>query len=744
MEENDYRIDEVFDTRSRVNKTTHHQSKKHKKLNYKKLLIIIGIIVIIIVLGIVSYLLLHKEPVIKENLVYTEFDPLITKLDNDTYYIFGAKSDITFEITPNDRFSYQILDEDKKEVTTTKENKDKNITILPPSESYEDGKTYTLKITDGVFADSKLKDAKKIIFSIARPAANNYTLKENVISLDNPKIENNKLTTDEAYKQNDIIVIKEDNKIINSYKIAKDNSDGTYELTSPKIDEVFETIDYYGMEKLNLSAFTTNEELKNYLIGTITNNILNSLVDTVYAKENIEIKEPKWNQKTQSLSFSIIIDAKENTKLFESNVKNHQTKAELYVSVKVNLYKNVTMSNYDYALSFEYTINNKANLLSTNDKINELNDNIRNEKADYDATWLVKEYKDFNTDKIDITKSLGNMVVSTEVPGLNVSFDLSFILNTDIKTILDSNVSGKIMTTMGINSNKEIYGSYKFDGAGNVTTIGDGNISLGFTSKTILNFIDVNLESNLNSSMYVNSKSEIKEKDNKDDKENKIISYEVKADISHNGTYNLNGIINEEKLSKKVAEDKQVLKTYQKQFEFTKPKEKKEEKEEDKKPEYKYTKEETIKKLTDAYNELASKEELNLRGGTVTVSFNSEKTLDANNNEFITKWTYDNSVSYTCSYDYLNKNMDCDNFENAQSYIKNACDELYNEYLTYQETGECDNDDAMEWENLYANIDSCYYETIPKNKPSDYTDDFNKILKQANLTEADLEVLKAS
>ena len=727
MEENDFHIDEVFNTKT--NSIKKNRGNKHKKMNYKRVFIIIGIFIILIVLGIAIYFYLKKEPIIKENLIYTEFEPLITKLDDETYYIFGAKSDIAFEITPKEKFNYQVSDEDNKEVITTKETKDNNI-IIKSSETYIEGKTYTIKINDGIFTDDKLKNAKKIIFNIARPSANNYALKESVIKLDNPKIENNKLFTDTKYKLNDIIAISKDNKIINSYKINKENEDGTYELISPKIEEVFDTIDYYGMEKLNLSAFTTNEELKTYLINTITNHILDSLVDTVYAKENIEIKKPTWNKKTQSLSFSIIIDAKENTKLFENNIKNHQTKTELYVSVKINLYKNVTLNNYDYALSFEYTINNKESLLSTNTKIIELNDNLKNNKVEYDATWLLKDYKDIENDKIDINKSLGNIIVSTEVPCLNVAFGLDFIMNANIKSMLDSNLSGKVITTMGINSNKDIYGSYSFDVTGNITSIGDGNTSFGFSSKTSLDFLNINLESNLSPLMYTTSKSDIKEKDNKN------INYEVKSDIGHNGTYNLSANIDNDKKSKKIYDNKQVINNYQKQIEFIIPKEVEEI------SKYKYTKEEINKKLTDAYNELSNKEEWILRGGSVTVSFIAEKTIDTANNKFITKYTYDNSTSYTCSYDYLDKSMNCDNFENAQNYIKNACDDLYNEYLTYQETGECDNLDAAEWENLYDNLNSCYFETISETKPTDYQEDFNKILKQANLTEVDLAILK--
>ena len=736
MKENDFSIDEVFDTRKSTDKSNESKAKKHKRPVNKKIFIICGIVLALIIAALIMYFIMHKKPVPKENLVYTEFDPLITKLDDETFYIFGAKRDTKFEVVPSDNFSYQILDEEGNEISTNKENKNDKLIITAPNESYKEGQSYTIKINNGTFASNDLKEAKKIVFSIARPAANNYTIKDTVITLDNPKIENNKLVSTEEYKENDIIVATNKNKVIDSYKITKVNSDGTYDLTNPQIGEVFDTIDYYGMEKLNLSAFATNEELKNYLINTISKHILDSLVDTVYAKESIEIKEPVWNQKTQSLSFSVIIDAKENTKLFESSVlKNHQANVELYINVKANLYKNVTLTNYDYALSLEYTINNKININSIDNKIIELNDNIRNNKKDYDATWLLTDYSKIVNDKVEISKSLGNVIIQTDIPNLSVSLNPNFIMNTDLKAIINGNASGKIITTAGINSKKTLYGNIVFNGQGDGTSIGDGNIFTGFALNSSIKFLNMKLDSNLNTLAYIESKADIKEKDNNDDKENKTINYEIKADIGYNINYNLTATIDAEKLNKKIFDNKKVLKTYEKQSTFTKQKEQKEETN-------KYTAEEVREKLKTAYNEIGEQEEWTVRGGAITVSFISEKTIDVDNNKLINTVTYDGSTSYTCNYDYLNKTINCDNFESTQNYIKNACDILHDDYLNYLETGEADNEDAIEWENLYDSLDSCYYETITKNAPTDYKEDFDKILNQAKLSDADLEVLK--
>lgn len=730
MEEN---IDEIFDT-NRTGKNVKHAKPKNNK--NKKVILIIALIVLLLSVAVlvIKILLKDREPVSKENLVYSEFNPLISKLNDETYYIFGAKKDISFKITKQDKFSYQILDEEGTEIKTEIENDKDNSIIKAPEELYTPGKTYTLKIENGLFTDDELKSAKKIIFNITRPSANKYELKENVIVIDNANIENNKLKTQEVYKENDIIAIRQDGKIINSFKINKVNSDGTYDLTNPKTDEVFESIDYYGMEKINLSSFETNKELNAYLINKIQNQLVKYLADTVYAKENIEIKKPKWDKKTNQLKLSVIIDAPENTKLFENSIlKQHKSDIEIFVAVSANLYKDVTLDKYDYAISMEYTFNNKVTLTSTNDKIVELNDNVRNNKTDYDATWLNEEYTKIENDKMDINKSFGKNIVYTEIPGLNIAFDFNFIINSDIKTILDGNMAGKMTTSAGINSNKDIYGNIIMTSQGNITSIGDGNTSIGYAAKTTLSYLDnLKLEANIIPVMHIESKSDIKDDS---DKENIKITYEVKSNNVFNNSYNLDGIVNGDKVSKKIYDNKQELKTYEKKAEFTKKKEKKEE-------EFKYTAEEVRQKITEAYNELNSKGEWVINGGSIIMAFKSNKTIDVDNNKLIATWTYDGSATYTCSYDYLNKNMKCNNFKETQDYIKNACNAFHDDYLNYQETGEIDNEDAAEWENLYDSLESCYYEIILETEPKNYNEDFTKILDKAELTEKDLGVLK--
>ena len=202
----------------------------------------------------------------------------------------------------------------------------------------------------------------------------------------------------------------------------------------------------------------------------------------------------------------------------------------------------------------------------------------------------------------------------------------------------------------------------------------------------------------------------------------------------------------------KKEEDKEKEETPPTKEENKKEEKKEESKKEEKpiqKPEekppivYKYTKDEVKRRLREAYDELATMDTWTSRGGTFLMEFTSTKIIDTDTNKFIATYTYDGSASYTCSYDYLDKTMNCSNFNETLSYIKGICDTAYNDYLNYLETGEIDNEDNEEWEAIYDSIDACYYEIMPREAPNNYDEDFNKILTKADLTIQDLEVLKS-
>ena len=706
-----------------VNNLNGKNDTKKKLIIYACIIIIIGIISIGIII-----LFKHTDKSPEKNLIYHEFEPLISKIDDETYYIFGAKKDISFEITPNDNFSYKLIDEDGNELLIDVVN---NV-IKAPNDGYKDGTRYELTITNATFKDEKIKNAKKIIFNTIRPTIGGYTFSDNVKTQNdnNYKIENDILTTSNKYELNDIVAIIKDNKV---YKITKVNNDNTYQVTIPKIEEVFKDIDYYGMEKVNLSSFVIDDKLKMYMMNIVKN----SLIKTVYAKENVEIKEAVWDDSNQTLNLTINITSNEKTNIFTSSLNSHKLIAEMNITISANIYKDITIKHSEYALELNYEYNYKFNLKNNSDKINNLNNNFTNNIHENDLTWLLNDYSKIANDKLSNNINLGKTIVNTEVIGTNIELDLGLILDIDAKTIMNSSLSGNLNVTTGFN-NLDNYQNYIVVNSGEFSSIGNNNNRVGYYSNIVLTSLDkTDINSSINTLMYMDSTETINSKDN-----NKEAEYEVNGE---NGNY-LKITIND----KNIIDKKLSVKTYNKKYTLVdnKKEEKKEEKPiespEEKPPiVYKYTKEEIKRKLQTAYDELASLDTWTMRGGTFLIDFKSNKIIDVENNIFSAIYTYDGSVSYNCDYDYINKSMKCTNYNETKSYIKNICDEAYNDYQNFLVTGEIENEDNEEWENIYDSMDACYYEIIPSTEPLNFDEDFNKILTKANLTIQDLDVLKS-
>ena len=156
-----------------------------------------------------------------------------------------------------DNFSYKIYDQDKKEVWVNTTEEDNILTIKYPDEFYAYGETYYLEIENGKFLDNKYKDFNKIIFSIARPTKQSFTLNDNVINVNikDITIDGNIIKTNNEYKDDDIILVYDNEEIKKAYKLVKKKDNNQYEYEIPNMKEIFKDIDYYGKEKISLANF---------------------------------------------------------------------------------------------------------------------------------------------------------------------------------------------------------------------------------------------------------------------------------------------------------------------------------------------------------------------------------------------------------------------------------------------------------------------------------------------------------
>lgn len=703
------------------------------KINKKVLLIGMVLILLCLILGIIFINKRNDE----KNLVYDNFEPVITKINDDSYYMFGVNKDISFKIEKEDNFSYQLVDSNDKEVdVTVKEEEDNNVTITAPVSLYNEGEEYRLKINNGKFIDDDFGDTKEVIFSVKRAASQTYKLKENVKSVNNKdiSIDRDIIKINDNYKENDIIVLYDKKNISMIYKIIKVEDNQEYKVTIPKLDEVFDEFDYYGMEKIDLSNFLINDDIKAYLTGMIKRKIYDSLIDTVYADNNVIIEGPTWNKAEGKLEYSVKIESDKESKIFDNDfLKYHKTKLDFTVSISALLYRNINFDNYDMALIINMDINSNIDLINTNDNFNELVKAINDNDKEYDTDWLLNDYDGVNHDKASFDKTIGEVLVATKIPGLYIKINTGLLVNIDSNANTKANYNQKIRLVGGISKNIGIYGDYYADNNGNTSAL--GNSAIDISNITNMNIMFMNndiLKLYISFGFNNNSKIEIKSIDGNE--KEKIISVDNKVEEGVSGKFNIYSSNSDEDVSKTIFDKRDVVDNDEVHLEFIK---KIKEEEIDIK---KYTASEIREMIKNSFNELNNV--IDKSGDAVTLEYYVDKEIDVDNNTITGIGVYDEKIRYTCIYNYLDETMKCNNFENVQSYVKNKCDNLYNQYLIFEETGECDDENAEEWEFLYGSLDDCYYETIDKKEPTNYKEDFDKILTNANLSYDDLNVLK--
>lgn len=701
-----------------------------KRVNKRSLGVVIIIILLLLLTGtIIAYYLINGKQKPIEHLVYDEFDAIGGRINDSTYYLLGASDDVSFDVIKEKEFSYEITDSDGKKIDNQVTEGD-TIKIKAPADLYKEGATYHLKITNGKFKDDKYKGIKEIIFKIGRPAKQIMTIKENLPKIDIKDVEitDDSIKLNGEYKENDIILVYDKDILKGSYKLGKKGTDNKYSYTIPENNLIFDDIDYYGKERINLSDYANNKDF---------NLFLNSLIHTVYAKEEVTVNKPVWNKKDGTLEVGITIYAS-NKKEF---LTNHDAKIELTLVFSIDLYKDIRLDETNYALAINYYIKVKNNLNYSNDNFNnfyeviKFKDNVEN----YGTKWLEDSYTNLENDKKLINKSFGTILVKTEIPGLYLDIDTGIFMDINSKAFLNSSLTGKNTLIIGIN-NDEIYSDYSFDNKSDINFVGDNDNKIAGIINAKLHFMNnFKMDTSVTAGLYTNGKTELKI--NNEDETQTIINYMVTGDSGFFAKY----LVSTNNIKEKtIFDDKTSLTKYDKKGKISsnKKEKKEEDKVENKEPTYKYTADKVRELLQSGYDALANLDGWEVPMGSFTTHAMSEKTIDVNNNTFTGAWNYDNTVSYSCTYNYVTEEMTCNNFSEAQTYVKGTCDAMHNDYLTYVETGETDNEDAKEWENLYSSIEACYYEAIPSSEPTDFKEDIQNILNQSELTFEDLGVLK--
>lgn len=464
--------------KEKVKKTeTKEKQNKVNLDNKKKLIILISSIVLITIIGITIFLVLRNNDEYK----LADVEPTISTLEDGTYYIFGSPNNQSFEVEAKEDFAYKVVDEESNEVEVLTTKKDNKVLINAPEELYEDGKTYTLTITNGKFIDEELKEASVVSFSIVRKSKQSSELNKNVksISSETNKVSESDdkitLTSEETYKTGDIILI--DNKKV--YKIEK-AEDGVYQLSIPTIQEVYKEFDYYGSTYLNLSEFEENEEVEEYLVAYAEENIIDKIIPKVNAASKVEV-DYKWDKKVNGLVATIHAETDPGDKIFnKSFLKHHKLSFDYEVVIKIKVNYDIFFDKYDVNFTLEVSNTPSFTIKTESEILDKIKEGLKVYTAGENALALLQsDYKTVEKDTKNLKQTVGKVVAPTPVPGLDIIVDIGLIMEADLKANMNATLTNANTITIGLSNKKGLYGNLKYKNTINASAFGEASMRLG-------------------------------------------------------------------------------------------------------------------------------------------------------------------------------------------------------------------------------------------------------------------------
>ncbi|MBO5120326.1 MAG: hypothetical protein J6C28_01390 [Bacilli bacterium] len=477
-------------------KTSKKDEKKKSKIN-KKLVIIISLLVIGFIIGLL-FLVSYMRDVKKTKLA--ESEPIVSMLDDGTYYMMGASLDESFEVLVQDDFSYEVLDEDEKKVHVIEEKSKGKVVIKPTEEGWDEGETYTLKITNGKFNDSELSEANIVTFSTIRIASQShkYTKNVEVASNDSVKVNDNVVKTKKNLKVGEILVTEDSNNNPKAaYKITKVNSDGTYEVEIPKLEEVFSKFDYYNMEYLDLSEIEVNEEFAAYLASVAKKSIVDSLMLDVDAAAKVKVTYPKYNKKDKEVVFGVTLETDPGDKVFnKSFLKHHKLSTGYEVGIKAKAYENFeSIVTWDVGIEFEIRQSINTGIKTESETLDKIKNNFSTLAADKTGiNWLSDELYKIEKDDYGLDKKFGEVSVESGIPGIQILLTTNLLLDFDIKGNISSNLTNTTKASFGYSTEKEFYATASTKNKMTAEAMAEGKVRIGVTAKAgveLLNMVNL-------------------------------------------------------------------------------------------------------------------------------------------------------------------------------------------------------------------------------------------------------------
>ena len=216
-------------------------------------------------------------------------------IDSETgeYMLMNVPRNYRFNISLEDGQSVSADDFAVSEITGETASaivdvSETSATVSAPEGGYKEGTLYVLDLAGkGSFTDKKYSRAQKILFCTERSRGNNIDYTDNVIPVEADRVivEEGKITADGKYSEGDILLtdgngdgIEEFYKLENA---AVEDNETTADIGEPTAEEVYETIDVFYYEGINLEDIEVDEE---GVIGNLEESgILDAFIDDAYA-----------------------------------------------------------------------------------------------------------------------------------------------------------------------------------------------------------------------------------------------------------------------------------------------------------------------------------------------------------------------------------------------------------------------------------------------------------------------------
>lgn len=306
----------------------------------------------------------------------TDYEYFLQKASkNISFYISHEKNNYAYD------GMYELCDfEDEKMSPRLKKTNSSQFEILPPEGGYQEGKRYTLILKgSAMFSGDELKNATRLVFQIEKGSVATYRYNDDVIELDNQKLEvENEIlkNIDTKYAVGDILLEKKGNEYA-AYKITEIISSelgNNAKVEIPAVDEIFEELELYGEYHISKQDITANPELEVEILENVKNSgFFDSLMMAAYAADEkkdapVDISLT-FKDKSVDIVIKFTIKAGEKGLFGIPALKGHQVEITLTDTIETTITPNIDgVRNIDVSqkthstFKFEINITTQKNL----------------------------------------------------------------------------------------------------------------------------------------------------------------------------------------------------------------------------------------------------------------------------------------------------------------------------------------------------------------------------------------------